>query len=308
MIILSGMRLVVAGGTGFLGAPLVSALRADGHNVLLLSRVAKPQRSVITWLPDGTAGAWASFLDGADAAINLAGHTIASFPRWTRVHKRRVLDSRIFATRSIVRAIESVERKPRLLINASGVGYYGDRRDEVLTEQSAPGSGFLADVCRAWEAEAARAERAGTRVALVRSGVVLERDGGALPQMMLPFRLFAGGPAGSGRQYLPWIHRSDWVALIRWMLSLADARGAFNATAPTPVTNEEFARALGRAMHRPSFMRAPAFALRLALGEMAGPLLLESQRAVPVRALERGFQFKYPTLGEALGAIFNIHR
>jgi uncharacterized protein (TIGR01777 family) len=297
------MRVVLAGGTGFLGAPLASALRADGHETVVLSRRARPAGGVIVWSPDGTVGEWASALDGADAIVNLAGHSIAGFPRWTAAHKQRVFDSRVLATRSVVGAIVAAARKPRLLISASGVNYYGDRGDEVLTEHSAPGTGFLAEVCIAWEAEATQAERVGTRVAVVRSGVVLAHDGGALRQMMLPFRLFVGGPSGSGRQYLSWIHREDWIALIRRLLANAGTGGAFNASAPAPVTNEEFASALGRAMRRPSAFRTPAFVLRLALGEMAGPLLLDSLRVVPVRALESGFQFRYPTISEALEEI-----
>jgi uncharacterized protein (TIGR01777 family) len=298
------MRIVVAGGTGFLGAPLVAALRAEHHDVIVLSRGAKRARRVLNWSPDGTAGPWRVALEDADAIVNLAGHTIAALPRWTREHKRRVLESRVLATRSIVSAMASVERRPRLLISASGVGYYGDRGNEVLTEESPAGSGFLADVCQAWEAEALEAEREGARVALVRTGVVFERDGGALPQLMLPFRFFVGGPSGSGRQYISWIHRTDWIGLIAWMLTNPEPRGPFNASTPAPVTNEEFARALGRAVHRPSFLRTPAVALKLALGEMAGPLLLESQRAVPARALQGGFAFKYPTLGEAFDDLF----
>jgi hypothetical protein len=299
------MRLVIAGGTGFLGVPLVSALRADGHDVTVLSRGAKRTRRVMNWSPDGTAGAWLSTFDGADAVINLAGHSIAKFPRWTRAHKQRVLESRVLATRSIVSAIASVERTPRLLVNASGVNYYGDRGSEVLTEESTPGTGFLADVCKAWEAEAFEAERHGARAAVVRSGVVFARDGGALPQLMMPFRFLAGGPAGSGRQYISWMHRDDWIALIQWLLAEEGARGPYNGSTPAPITNAEFAKALGRAMHRPSFVRTPAFALRLALGEMADPLLLESRRAVPARALQAGFAFKYPTMGEALEALLN---
>lgn len=297
------MRVVLAGGTGFLGTPLATALRSDGHEAVVLSRRARPAGGVIPWSPDGTVGEWASALDGADAVVNLAGHNIAGFPRWTPAHKQQVFESRVLATRSIVGAIAAAARKPRLLISASGVNYYGDRGDEVLTEQAAPGAGFLAEVCIAWEAEAAQAERFGTPVAVVRSGVVLAHDGGALRQMMLPFRFFVGGPSGSGRQYLSWIHRQDWIALIRWLLTSTGTRGAFNASAPAPVTNEEFASALGRAMRRPSAFRTPAFVLRLALGEMAGPLLLDSSRVVPVRALEGGFQFKYPTISEALGEV-----
>lgn len=297
------MRLVLAGATGFLGGPLARALRADGHDVAVLTRQRAAGAGAVRWQPDGTAGEWASVVDGADAIVNLAGEPIAA-RRWTAAQKQRIRQSRVLATRSLVAAIHRAARAPRLLVSGSGVGYYGDCGSAVVTEETGPGSDFLADVSRAWEVEAAAAERAGTRVVLVRTGIVLERDGGALKEMMRPFRLCAGGPLGSGRQYMPWIHREDWIALARYLLHHEQARGAFNATAPAPVTNEEFTRALGRAMRRPAFLRAPAFALNLALGEMAGPLLLTGQRAVPARALAMGFAFKYPTLDEALTAIF----
>lgn len=296
------MRIVIAGGTGFLGAPLTRALRSDGHDVTVLSRRAAGTDTV-RWEPDGSAGPWSRALDGAGAVVNLAGESIAG-RRWTAARKQQILESRVLATRSIVRAIQRATPPPPTLINGSGIGYYGDRGETIVTEETGPGSDFLADVCLAWEAEAVAAERVGTRVVLVRTGIVLERDGGALAEMMRSFRFFVGGPLGSGRQYMPWIHRDDWIALVRFLLTRGDARGVFNASAPSPVTNEEFARALGRAMHRPAALRAPAFALKIVLGEMAEPLLLTGQRAVPARALALGFALKYPTLDEALAAIF----
>ena len=295
--------MVLAGATGFLGAPLARVLRADGHDVVVLTRQRRAESGAVRWQPDGGTGEWAAAVDGADAVVNLAGEPIAA-RRWTAAQKQRIRQSRVLATRSLVAAIHKATRAPWLLVSGSGIGYYGARGSEIVTEESGPGSDFLAEVSRAWEVEATAAERAGTRVVLVRTGLVLERDGGALKEMIRPFKLFAGGPLGSGRQYMPWIHREDWIALVRFLLHHEGARGAVNAAAPAPVTNEEFTRALGRAMHRPAFLRAPAFALKLALGEMAVPLLLTGQRAVPARALAMGFAFKYPTLDEALSAIF----
>ena len=192
-----------------------------------------------------------------------------------------------------------------MFISGSAVGYYGPLGDEVVTEEHAPGSDFLAQVCVQWEKEAMRAAAGGrTRVACIRTGIVLARDGGALPEMLPPFRFGAGGPVGSGHQYWPWIHRDDWITLVRWALSTPAASGGINATAPHPVTNATFARALGRAMHRPAFMPAPAFALRLLLGEMADALLLSGQNAVPAKASRAGFQFRFSEVDEALGVLF----
>ncbi len=296
------MRIVVAGGTGFLGRPLVSALRADGHAVTTLTRGAAVREGEAIWQPDGSLGNWARVLDGADAVVNLAGASIGA-RRWTRAEKRRIRDSRILATRSLAGAIARASRPPGVFLSGSGVGYYGSRSEEVLTEDSGPGSDFLSEVCRAWEAEAVAAEQIGTRVVIMRTAPVLGSGGGILEQLARPFRFFVGGPIGSGRQYMPWIHLEDWIALARVLLS-GDRRGAFNATAPAPVTNEDFTRALARALHRPAFVRAPAFALRLLLGETADGLALVSQRAIPARALAEGFRFKYPNLEEALREIY----
>lgn len=292
------MKIVVAGGTGFLGTPLVSQLRAGGHDVSVLTRGrAAPGR--ITWSPDGTAGPWAAAIDGADVVINLAGESIAG-RRWTAAHKTRIRDSRILATRSIAAAIHAAARKPTTLVNASAVGYYGSRGNEELTEESAPGGDFLAMVCRAWETEAVAAADA-SRVILLRSAPVLEGDGGMLPQMARPFRFFVGGPVGPGNQYWSWIHRDDWVAMVKWALEMNRVTGSLNLAAPIPATNREFAQTLGRVLKRPAFMPAPAFALRLALGEMADVLLF-SQRVIPAKAEALGFRFRYRALEPALVA------
>lgn len=292
------MKIVVAGGTGFLGTPLVSQLRAGGNDVSVLTRgPAAPGQ--ITWSPDGTVGPWAIAIDGADAVINLAGESIAGH-RWTAAHKTRIRNSRILATRSVVRAIHAAARKPTTLVNASAVGYYGSRGNETLTEESAPGDDFLAMVCRAWEAEAGAAADA-SRVILLRSAPVLESDGGMLPQIARPFRFFVGGPVGPGNQYWSWIHRDDWVAIVKWALETNHVTGPLNLAAPTPVTNREFAQTLGRVLKRPAFMPAPTFALHLVLGEMAD-ILLFSQRVIPAKAAALGFGFRYASLEPALVA------
>ena len=301
------MKIVIAGGTGFLGRPLAGSLAADGHDVVVLTRGHDAARTVhlrsVSWAPDGAVGAWASEVDGAGAVINLAGESIAA-KRWTAAQKQRIADSRMRATRSLATAIRAARTPPPVLVSGSAVGYYGPLSAQPATEETAPGTDFLARVCVQWEDEAMAAAGDGTRVVRIRTGLVLERDGGALPQMLPPFRFGAGGPVGSGRQYWPWIHRDDWIALVRWAIQTRVVSGPLNATAPHPVTSADFARALGRAMHRPAFMPAPAFALRLMLGEMADALLLSGQNAVPAKALREGFQFRYSDLDEALAAIF----
>ncbi|MCU1383799.1 MAG: hypothetical protein JWL71_2496 [Acidobacteria bacterium] len=300
------MNIVIAGGSGFLGRPLTAALVHDGHDVIILTRGAtgSPPRGAraVTWNPNGESGAWAAAIDGAAAVINLAGESIAE-KRWTAAHKQRILDSRVAATRSLVAAIRGAAAPPSVFVSGSAVGYYGPLGADVVTEQRGPGADFLAGVCERWEQEATRAASDRTRVACIRTGIVLEKDGGALPQMLPPFKFGAGGPVGSGRQYWPWIHRDDWVALVRWVIATPAASGAVNATAPHPVTSKTFATALGRVMHRPAFMAAPAFALRLLLGEMADALLLSGQNAVPAKAERAGFQFAYRDVDEALRAI-----
>lgn len=302
------MRIVIAGGTGFLGLPLAASLARDEHDLVLLTRGAaspsgRGEPRSIAWNPNGDSGPWASAVDGAGAVINLAGESIAG-KRWSAPQKQRILDSRVLATRSLVAAITKSAAPPPLLISGSAVGYYGLLGDEVVTEESPAGSDFLAGVCAQWEAEAMRAASDRTRVVCIRTGLVLERDGGALPPMLPPFKFGVGGPVGSGRQYWPWIHRHDWIALVRWAIETSTVSGPINATAPHPVTNADFARALGHAMHRPAFMPAPAFALRLILGEMADSLVLSGQRALPAKAQSLGFGFKFARVHDALRAIF----
>jgi uncharacterized protein (TIGR01777 family) len=302
------MNIVIAGGSGFLGRALTDALTRDGHDLVILTRQPSSDRPVtsgvrtVAWTPDGQAGSWAAALDGANAVINLAGESIAG-GRWTNARKKLIVDSRVLATRSLATAVGRAARPPAVFVSGSAVGYYGPLGDELVTEDRKAGNDFLAQVCVQWEQEAMRIDPIRTRVACIRTGLVLERDGGALPQMLLPFRFGAGGPAGSGRQYWPWIHRRDWVDLIRFVLETAAVSGAVNATAPNPVTNREFAAALGRVMHRPAFMPAPAFALRLMLGEMADALVLSGQRAVPAKVDRLGFTFTYKNVEEALRAI-----
>jgi uncharacterized protein (TIGR01777 family) len=299
------VKVVVAGGTGFLGGALVESLLADGHEVVLLTRRASAQGDrpvLIPWSPDGSVGPWAEALQGAAAIVNLAGHSIGG-SRWTHAEKDRILASRLDATRSIVSALAALGRSPTVLVNASAQGYYGSRGDEVLTEASSEGRGFLAGVCARSEGEARRAEGLVSRVVLLRTSLVLDRHAGALPRMLLPFRLFVGGPLGSGRQFMSWIHRTDWVQMVRWALVTDAASSPLNLAVPNPVTNAEFSRAVGLALDRPSWLPAPAFALRLLLSEMADELLLCSQRLVPARALELGYRFRFPSLDAALADI-----
>jgi len=296
------MKIVVAGGSGFLGSRLVGAWRADGHRVLVLTRRPRGDND-IAWSPDSGSYQPPPALDGVDAVVNLAGEGIAD-KRWTDARKAAILESRVRATRTLVAAIKTARTPPAAFISSSAVGIYGTARgDQAITEESPPGSDFLAGVCLAWEAEAAAAAPL-TRVVLLRTGIVLAKAAGALPQIALPFRFFAGGPVGSGRQYMSWIHLDDWVAMTRWALATPAATGPLNVTAPTPVTNAEFTRALGRAMRRPSFMRAPAVAVRLALGEMADALLLGGQRVLPAKAQRLGFEFSHATIDAALQEIY----
>ncbi len=297
------MKVIVSGGSGLIGRALVAGLAADGHQATVLSR--NPDR--LRDLPAGvTAAGWDArsaealtpLVAGADAVVHLAGEGIAD-GRWSDERKRRIRDSRVDSSAAVAAAIAAAEPRPAALLQASAVGYYGARGDEELTEESSSGGDFLAEICREWEAASAAVEEHGVRRAVLRTGVVLSREGGALPKMLLPFRLFAGGPAGSGRQYMPWIHLADEVGAIRFLLETPEAAGPFNLTAPAPVTNRQFSTVLGRVLGRPSFMPAPAFALKLALGEMS-KIVLEGQRALPRRLEEAGFPFRFPDLETAL--------
>ena len=308
------MKIVIAGGTGFLGSPLAEAYAEESHDVRVLTRglpagesrhdpgTGVPGITRVGWRADGESGPWADAIHDADAVINLAGESIAG-ARWSPQRKALLRDSRILATRSLSAAINAAPAPPPVFISGSAVGYYGPSGDETKTEESRPGDDFLAHLCVDWEQEARRAERAGTRLVLLRTGLVIERSGGALAKMITPFRLFAGGPMGSGRQYMSWIHRLDWLEMVRWIVATPQVSGPVNATAPHPVTNRHLARALGRALRRPSLVPAPGFALKIILGEMANSLLT-GQRVIPSRAQALAFHFRYPEIEQAFRGIF----
>lgn len=303
------MHIVITGGTGFIGRALCRTLLYDGHRVTVLTRRASEASRLLGSSVDVVewkaleCGAWEHCLDGADAVVNLAGAPIAN-ARWTDARKRLLTDSRVLTTRLLVEAMSRRSSKPRTLISASGIGYYGASDDRILDEGAARGHGFLADLCLAWEAEAMRAAQFGTRVVLLRTGMVLEQDGGALPKMLLPFRLCAGGPIMPGTQWVSWIHRRDHIGLIMWTLTKPTVSGPVNAVAPEPVTMKTFCQVLGRALHRPSWLPVPGFALQLLLGEL-GTLMTTGQRVSPSKADSGGYRFQYPTLESALQAILS---
>lgn len=308
------MKIVIAGGTGFLGGPLAEMYAEDGNEVFVLTRsliagdtrhdpgTGVPGVTRAGWTPDGTTGPWAAVLENADAVVNLAGASLAG-ERWNPRTKAKIHDSRVLATRSLAAATAAAKVPPRVFISGSAVGYYGHADSQPLTETAPPGQDFLARLCVDWEHETIKADRAGTRVVTLRTGVVLERAGGALPEMMKPFRFFVGGRIGSGRQYLSWIHRLDWIEIVRWIVVTPTVSGPVNATAPYPVTNKEFARSLGRAMRRPSLVPAPGFALKIVVGEFAESLLT-GQRVLPARAQQEGYHFRYPDIQQAFRGIF----
>jgi uncharacterized protein len=293
------MRIVIAGGSGFIGEPLVRRLVARGDDVAVLSRNPAKVRAGRGLAWDGrTQGPWSEEAASADAVVNLAGENVGE-GRWTDERKKKLVASRLDATGAIVQALRNAPPRERVLVNASAVGYYGVRGDEELDEHGTRGGGFLAELVEKWEAAAREAESL-ARLVILRFGVALAPEGGALKKMMLPFKLGAGGPIGSGAQWMSWIDRDDAVRMVEWALDNRGARGVYNATAPQPVRNRDFTRALGRAVHRPAFMPAPAFALRLAFGEMAEEMLLGGQRVVPRRAEREGFRFDLPTLDASL--------
>lgn len=298
------MRIIITGGTGLIGKALCPLLLADGHLVTVLSRSPDGARGmprgvrVEEW--DGkTPAGWSQLVNGADAIINLAGAGIAD-RAWTAQRKQLIRESRIHAGLAIQKAIQQAAQKPKVLIQSSAVGYYGAHHDdEIITEAGTPGTDFLAKVCFDWEMSTAPVSKMGIRRPVIRTGVVLSKEGGALPKMLLPFKFFAGGPIGSGKQWLPWIHISDQVRAIKFLLDHPNADGPFNLATPNPVNNKQFGEILGAIMRRPAFIPTPGLAMKAIFGEMS-TVLLDGQRAVPQRLEELGFAFTYPTLREAL--------
>jgi uncharacterized protein (TIGR01777 family) len=291
------MRIAIAGGTGFIGEPLAKRLAA-GNDVAILTRNPSRVRAGrgIAWNPPEQ-DVWADVVAAADVVINLAGENIAQ--RWTRERKARIVSSRIDSTNALIEAMKSAPPRKRTFINASAIGYYGSRGDELLDEASSHGDGFLADLVGTWEAAAQQAETI-ARLVIIRFGVVLDPHGGALAKMLPPFRFGLGGPIGNGRQWMSWIERDDVVRMIEWAIARDDVRGIYNAVSPEPVRNRDFTRELGRALHRPAIIPIPAFALKLMFGEMATGTVLPSQRVMPARAMAEGFTFEQPQLAQAL--------
>lgn len=294
------MQVSLTGGTGLIGSALLRRLLEQGHSVRLAGR--RPPAGLAAGVGFTRWDAFSSdppgeFVEGADAVIHLAGEPVAQ--RWTAQAKQRIRASRVDGTRRLVRALAGATRRPATLVAASAVGFYGDRGDEWLTEESSPGAGFLPELVQAWESEARAAQALGVRVVCLRIGLVLGSNGGALARMLPAFRLGLGGRLGSGKQWMSWIHLEDLIELILFALAQPQLEGAVNATAPSPVRNAEFTRTLAAVLHRPAVFRAPAFALRLALGEMAC-VLLDSQRVRPEAALAAGFRFRWTELCPAL--------
>jgi uncharacterized protein (TIGR01777 family) len=310
------MRVIITGGTGLIGKALAGALAKDGHEVVVLTR--SPEKAA--GLPTGvravkwdaqTGDGWVDEANGAGAIVNLAGESIAGegfLPsRWTSARKKRIVESRINAGNAVVDAVRRADSKPGVVIQASAIGYYGtqDETDtSALTEDAPPGDDFLAEVCMAWEPSTAEVEVMGVRRAVIRTGLVLTFKGGLLPKLSLPFQFFAGGPIGSGKQVMSWLHFDDQIKAIRFLIETPTMMGAFNVSAPNPVTNAQFGKTLGKVMGRPSFIPAPGFAFKAAFGELADVTLLRGQRVVPAALQAAGFEFDHPELEAALRDLY----
>lgn len=304
------MKVILTGGTGLIGQALTLNLAKDGHEVLVVSRKPRqhaplPKTVQFEAWNGRTAEGWG--VDHADAVVNLAGSSIAGegfFPaKWTDERKREIKDSRVNAGAAVLDAFKATRARPKVLIQASATGYYGVHGDEEITEDSPAGSDFLADVCKAWEASTKAVEDLGVRRAIIRTGIVLSSQGGALPRMALPYKLFAGGPLGSGKQYLPWIHVADLVGAIRFLIDTPTASGAYNLCAPNPVTNAEFGRALGHVLGRPSLIPVPGFAFKAMFGEVS-TVVLDGQRVIPKRLLALGYPFQFSDAEAALRDVY----
>ncbi|HEY9616903.1 MAG TPA: TIGR01777 family oxidoreductase [Microcoleaceae cyanobacterium] len=301
------MKIAITGATGFVGSRLIERLQADGHQVIALTRNPQqarqlfppsdfPNLEIVAYTPTES-GDWQQVLSGCDGVVNLAGEPIAE-SRWTPAHKQVILESRQLGTQKIVEAIAQANPKPSVLVSASAIGYYGTSETAAFDETSTPGDDFLAEVCQAWEAEAQKVKSLGVRLVILRIGIVLAM-GGAIAKMLPPFKLFAGGPIGTGKQWFSWIHREDLVNLILQALTRSDLEGTFNATAPQPVRMSELSTTLGQVLNRPSWLPVPSFALEALLGDGA-KVVLEGQQVLPKRTEASGFKYQYPTLKQAL--------
>jgi uncharacterized protein (TIGR01777 family) len=303
------MRIIITGGSGLIGQALALELSQNGYEVIVLSRTPEKVQNrlpagvrAVLW--DGkTATGWANRADGSKAIVNLAGANISG-GRWTNAQKRLILQSRVEAGMAVSQAIEVVSQKPEVVVQSSAVDYYGPHGDELLTEETPQGSGFLADVCAQWEASTGSVESAGVRRVIIRTGVVLSSRGGALPRMALPYHLFVGGPIGNGGQWFPWISLVDETSAIRFLIENKDASGVYNLSAPNPLTNKEFGKVLGKVLHRPSYFPIPAIVIKLLFGEMS-MILLDGKRQVPERLLKLGYKFSYQQAEQALMNIYH---
>jgi uncharacterized protein (TIGR01777 family) len=306
------MKIAITGATGFVGSRLVQRLHQEGHQILVLTRdtshahkvfprEAFPKLEILAYTPDRS-GAWQDAIAGCDGVVNLAGESIAE-GRWTPERKQKILNSRKLGTQKIVEAIAKANPKPTVLVNPSAIGYYGTSETATFDENSSSGQDFLAQVCQAWEGEAQKVQDAGVRLVILRFGIILG-NGGALGRMITPFKLFAGGPIGSGRQWFSWIHLDDLVNLIIYALTNTQLNGVYNATAPNPVRMNELSQTMGKVMNRPSWLPVPAFAIEALLGDGA-IVVLEGQQVLPKRTLAAGFEYQYPHLPAALTQILN---
>lgn len=294
------MKILITGASGLIGKALQASFEEKGYEMLLASRGEPKTDADIQWNADtGFADNDLARLEGLDAVIHLAGENIAGL-RWTEEKKKAIRDSRVHGTRTMIEAFAKLKKKPKIFVSSSAIGFYGDRANDEMTETSAVGDTFLAETCREWEAESRRAEDLGIRTVLLRNGIVLSKDGGALATMMTPFKFGVGGVVGSGKQWMSWVSLDDVVAVVNHALENENLRGAVNVTAPNPVTNEEFTKTLGTVLYRPTILPLPEFAVHMLMGEMGDALLLDSTRVIPKRLLDAGFEFEYVDLKAAL--------
>ena len=294
------MRILITGASGLIGTALQKSFEEKGYEMLLASRSEPKSERDIQWNADaGFADEDLLRLEGLDAVIHLAGESISAL-RWTDEKKKAIRDSRVHGTRTMIEAFARLEKKPKVFISASAIGFYGDRGDEEMTETNSVGDTFLSEVSKEWESESRRAEDMGIRTVLLRNGIVLSKDGGALATMMTPFKLGVGGVVGSGKQWMSWVSLDDAVGIVNYALENENLRGAVNVVSPNPVTNEEFTKTLGEVLYRPTFLPLPEFAVNLVFGEMGDALLIDSTRVVPKRLLDSGFKFRYPEINSAL--------